>query len=914
MHRSLAGCALRRCRVANAAASLCLAVACVPALTPRMAAADEPAPNILFILADDLGYMDVNSFAERLTGTPAAQQFYETPNLDRLADSGVSFTQAYTTPLCAPTRSALMTGQYGPTLGFTTATPGGIRAYYHADITPPAGFQLHDQLPQNSANSTQPLLRGTTLMALPTGSAPGEPNVTTFAEAMPDHHRAFTGKWHLGSHGATGYQPQDNGYDEALSHIDAGSAPYFGWENNFRNSTNQHTGENKGSVSSFDSGEDYLTDDQAARAADFIQRRHQSAPDAPWMMEVSLLAVHTPIQAKQEDIDYFEGKATQGWNGHTNATYAGMIKSMDDAVGTLLDTLEATGELQNTAIVFMSDNGGIAPLEPDDDTITNNAPLRGAKAQIYEGGVRVPLIVSAPFLNHATGVASDAIVDATDIAPTLLDLGGYDSQAFVNQVDGDGSSLRPLLDDPTNAAGAFERDTIYFHYPYYVGITTPSQSPSAGIRRGDWKLVLDETGYVELFNIADDISETTDLSATHPEIAARLYWMLRNWQDAEVDDRYRPSPNPNYTGGTTWPEPRDLNLVYAAYEENSITGDANLDGDVDDRDYDRWNADFGGQGALEGDLNNDASVTASDYAVWRSNAGRSIYDVASKPEPAFVFSDTFDAPADSADINLDLALRQSGGAVDTAYTTEGGAIDLLASRNLTGDDGVLRLTTAGSATPGPTSSELNLETDFSPHVAGKTWTLEYEAYTEFTPVGLGGNTWDAVSVGDDAGFDGPSSASADFSMLLRPQTGGIVLWQDGVSTGGFSVTDDSDADTDLAGDRYRVSIEFDEAADGLSALVTITYTMLEGADFDTPGAVTTLAPFAISFSDAERYIEFKAFNGSFLEGEQHEFVLDNLRISVAEPAASSAAVVPEPCGLALILAILLPLGTHRRLL
>jgi arylsulfatase A-like enzyme len=537
---------------------------------------DDQVPNVLFILADDLGSMDVNSFAERLSGTPAAQQFYETPNIDRLAQRGVSFTQAYSTHLCTPTRAALLTGKYAATLGFTSATVIRTKNYYNQNQTPPASYQLHDQIPRTpgQAENRNQLINGTTLMALPSGFR-GEPDVTTFIEAMPGHHRAFTGKWHLGSYGATGHQPKDNGFDEILLRLDNTGSSYFNWKYKFQKATNRYTGENMSSIGPFNSGEAYLTDDMGARAEDYILRRHQTAPNDPWMLEVSFFAVHVPIIAKNADRRYFNAKSTKGWNGQKNADYAGMIKSMDDAVGRILDTLEATGELDNTVIVFMSDNGGVSSRKPGDNAPTTNTPLRGGKAQLYEGGVRVPLIVSAPFLNHPTNVTSDAIVDATDIAPTILDLAGYDSSAFVTQFDCDGESLRPLLADPMNANAEFSRDTVFYHFPYYVKITDPMTPPTSGIRMGDWKLIVDETGYVELFNIRDDLSEQLDLSSVHPQIAGRLYWVLRNWQENEVPERYRSKPNPNYEPivESNWHPYRDLDQIYDEYRNASIAGD-----------------------------------------------------------------------------------------------------------------------------------------------------------------------------------------------------------------------------------------------------------------------------------------------------------------------------------------------------
>ncbi len=203
-------------------------------------AAEQPV-NVVFILADDLGICDVTGYAQRFTGTAIQDMYYETPHLDRLVSEGMAFSQAYACQLCSPTRASLLTGKNAARVGVTTATPGSVKSYYNQGISPPAGYLPQDAIYWgDKIKVEQALVNGSTLLALPAGR-PGDRarDEITLAEALKDHHSAFIGKWHLGGHGAEGWQPQDQGFEE-LSYFDAGGSVYFDWEKQWNRRSKIH--------------------------------------------------------------------------------------------------------------------------------------------------------------------------------------------------------------------------------------------------------------------------------------------------------------------------------------------------------------------------------------------------------------------------------------------------------------------------------------------------------------------------------------------------------------------------------------------------------------------------------------------------------------------------------------------------
>ena len=510
-------------------------------------------PNVIVILADDLGIVDMNAYASKFTGETASQMYYETPNLDRLTKEGLAFSQAYACHLCSPARASLLTGKYAARTGFTTAVGGNVRTFYNQAIEPPQGYVAQDALVwKDKIDIQQALLNGTTR----DGLASGHPldngqNETTLAEAMPDHDSAFIGKWHLGGHGSEGWQPADQGFEE-ISYLDEGGSPYFNWRGIWDSGKKLHpkTPQEKllRGKSGGDLGQEYLTDELTEHAIKYLQRKAgaKGTDNKPFFLHFCHFAVHTPFQGRADDVAHFEQKATRGWNGHDNAVYAAMLKRLDVSVGRILDTLEETGLDENTLIVFMSDNGGVMYTDP---LATNNAPFKGGKGTHFEGGIRVPLVIR--WKGHVDGDRwSNVPVDCNDIFPTVLELMGYDTSEHKKSGGIDGRSIAPLLDDPSNANGEYPRDTFFQHYPLNVIVKSPEDgfpsAPSSAIRSGDWKLIFDWSGAMRLYNIVDDPHEENELSAAMPDKARELFIELNDWIDKNVDVKYTPALNPAY--------------------------------------------------------------------------------------------------------------------------------------------------------------------------------------------------------------------------------------------------------------------------------------------------------------------------------------------------------------------------------
>jgi arylsulfatase A-like enzyme len=512
-------------------------------------------PNILFILADDLGYSDVNAFAAKATGESKDRMFYETPNIDRLAASGIAFSQAYAYQLCSPTRASLLTGKNAPSLGFTTATPQTARSFYALNQQPPAAYlPLDARYWGDPIQTPQALLNGSTLLALPSGSRTDHGrDELTFAEALTGYRSAFIGKWHVGGHGAKGYQPRDQGFEE-IAYFDAGGSQFFKWRQLWDSKTkNDPTMPQKELLwgnSGEDTGEDYLTDNLTTQADRFIRSHHQTLPDQPFLLYFCQFAVHSPIQAKQQDIDYFETKPTKGWRGHTDATYAGMIRSLDQSVGRLMATLDELKLTHNTLVVFMSDNGGVSYLTKQGGTpTTSNYPFKGGKAMMFEGGIRVPLIFRWPAAIPA-GNWSDIPVAASDLFPTLVQAGGIDPETLRARHRIDGHSLVSLFKDPANKNKGYVRDTFIWHYPFNVAPLHPDDglplTPHSAIRKGDFKLIFDWNGRLWLHDIKNDPHENHNLAESMPDKTRELFLELNDWLDANVATKYMPALNPDY--------------------------------------------------------------------------------------------------------------------------------------------------------------------------------------------------------------------------------------------------------------------------------------------------------------------------------------------------------------------------------
>ena len=387
-------------------------------------------------------------------------RFNETPNIDRLAAEGLRFTQGYTAaPVCSPTRASLMTGQYPARIGITD--------YLEIDDE---HFLSPDYITLNERLKSVGYVSG------------------------------LVGKWHLmGDYQKRRGAPQLHGFDEVIvsetQYIGPGDYfhPYFFMPD----------------VPARESPE-YLTDRLNSEALDFIKRNRER----PFFLFLSHYAVHTELAAKPDLLPKY-GRKPGVAKQQNNPTMAAMLESVDEGVGHIMRTLDAFGLSENTLIVFTSDNGG-------EIGVTTNAPLRAGKSTLYEGGIRVPVIVRWP-ARIKPGTTDATPIITADYYPTFLQAAGV--SADHSQVV-DGVSLMPLF----QGSGRLQRDTLYWHYPlakpHFLG------GPSSGaIRSGDFKLIeFYDTGKVELYNLRNDIGEQHDLAATMPEEVVELRRKLAAWR------------------------------------------------------------------------------------------------------------------------------------------------------------------------------------------------------------------------------------------------------------------------------------------------------------------------------------------------------------------------------------------------
>jgi arylsulfatase A-like enzyme len=400
-------------------------------------AADRP--NVVFILADDLGIHDLGCYG---------RAEHRTPRLDRLASEGTRFTCAYAAqPICSPSRAAILTGKAPARLHLTTYLPGRPDA------------------------PSQKLLQPKICMELPLEE-------TTLAERLraAGYATACIGKWHLGG---PGFGPEQQGFDV----VHPGSA-------------NTRPSEQEGGKGEFD-----LT--RASLA--FIEENR----DRPFFLYLAHNTPHIPLGAAPERVaenrDAF------------NPTYAAMMQVLDESVGRLLDRLEALRLADRTIVVFTSDNGGLHVLESPDSPATHNTPFRAGKGFLYEGGLRVPLIVRWPGHVPAGRVVPDPVIN-TDWTPTLAEFCGADATGMP-----DGASLAGLL-----RGEAAPRRALFWHFPHY---TNQGGRPGGAVREGVWKLILhEEDGRAELYNLADDPSERNDRSAQEPSLVDAMKSRLEAWR------------------------------------------------------------------------------------------------------------------------------------------------------------------------------------------------------------------------------------------------------------------------------------------------------------------------------------------------------------------------------------------------
>jgi arylsulfatase A-like enzyme len=463
-------------------------------LLPGVAlAANKKRPNFLFVLVDDLGATDLRCFGST---------FYDTPNLDKLAKSGMKFLDAYAAcPVCSPTRAAIMTGRH------------------------PVRVNITDWIKGNGGKNRR-LLTPEDLHQLPHEE-------TTIAEVLKDngYQTFFAGKWHLGH---KDFWPESQGFDINRGGHHKGSPP-GGYYSPYKNPALED-GPDK----------EYLPDRLTDETIEFIKTRDAKKP---FLAYLAFYTVHTPIQAAPRHVKKYRQRADElpelpdgGFvaDHHVNTKirqdrpdYASMVQAMDDNVGRLMSALDQLKLSDDTVVIFTSDNGGLSTL-PRPSGPTSNYPLRSGKGWCYEGGIRVPLIIRAPGVTKP-GSVTDQPVISMDFFPTMLNLAGI---AQKPKLHADGTDLTALIKDGKE----LKRDAIYWHYPHYHG---SGWTPGAAIRAGKWKLIeFFEDSHIELYDLASDPGEQNDLAEKMPEKAAQVYKMLKDWQ--KKLSAKLPTPNPDY--------------------------------------------------------------------------------------------------------------------------------------------------------------------------------------------------------------------------------------------------------------------------------------------------------------------------------------------------------------------------------
>lgn len=469
---------------------LCGCLVAATAIAPHSLGAEPPEakrPNVVVFLVDDLGYMDI--------GANHPDCFYDTPNINGLAGSGMRFTDGYAAnPVCSPTRYSLMTGKYPTRVQATNFFTGNRSARFR-----PA--PLKNRMPLEEVTLAQ-----------------------VFKEA--GYATFFAGKWHLGP--GEEYLPQHRGFDVNIGGWERGG-PYSG-KKYFAPFENPQIKEESPAG-------DHLPARLARETAKFIEDNK----DQPFLAYLAFYSVHTPLMGRPDLVEKYTKKAApisgdefaeeeQVWpNGkprrvrilQKHPVYAAMVEAMDQAVGRVLRQLEDSGVADRTLVVFTSDNGGLSTSE---GSPTSNLPLRGGKGWVYEGGIREPWIVRYPGVTRPGSVSAEPIC-SIDLFPTLAAVAGIPVEHEVDGVD-----LRPALE-----GGTLNRDALFWHYPHYGN---QGNFPGGAIREGDYKLVERyEDGRVHLYHLKDDPGEARDLAAAQSERVERMRERLHAWY-LDVDAQF----------------------------------------------------------------------------------------------------------------------------------------------------------------------------------------------------------------------------------------------------------------------------------------------------------------------------------------------------------------------------------------
>jgi len=452
-------------------------------------------PNVVFILADDLGWRDTGVYGSA---------FFETRHIDALARRGMRFTDAYAaSPVCSPTRASLLTGLHPARLGMTRPQAHVAREILEASL-------------RDRGSEREPALQAESVTRL-------KLEYVTLAEAFraAGYRTAHFGKWHLGPEP---YDPLHQGFDVDLPHTPAEGptggylGPWAFWP--ARGGEGEH-----------------IEERMAEEAKQFMRENR----DRPFFVNYWAFSVHAPVGGRASLIAKYRAKADPE-SPQRNPVMGAMVESLDDAVGTLTRALDELGIADETIVVFFSDNGGMVHLESEGSPVTSNLPLRSGKSSIYEGGVKVPLIVVWPGVIRP-GSTSGELVQSIDLVPTLLAMTGVEAPA---EQRFDGVSIVPALE-----GGRLDREAIFVHHPHYGA--PAAHKPSTSVRKGDWKLIrfyADGPGQADRFELYDlraDSGERNDLAAARPDQVAALAPLIDRF--LEQTGAVVPKPNPAYREG-----------------------------------------------------------------------------------------------------------------------------------------------------------------------------------------------------------------------------------------------------------------------------------------------------------------------------------------------------------------------------
>ncbi|MDB4408678.1 sulfatase [Akkermansiaceae bacterium] len=442
-------------------------------------AAQASQPNIIFIFVDDLGWADVKCYGN---------DFIDTPRIDQLAKDGLRFTNFYASgAVCSPTRCAVQSGQNQVRIGITAHIPGHWRPFEKV-ITPQ------------------------TTMALPL-------DTITVAESMQTsgYKTGYVGKWHLGTNPQFG--PANQGYEFAAE-INGAHLP--------------GTYQTKNKKITQPKADQFRTDYETQLCETFIRENKEK----PFFLMLSPFQVHIPLAGKSELVEKYRARSAERNRKLPHPVYAAMVEEVDTMVGRIVDEIEAQGLTESTMIVFTSDNGGLYRRydyrEHADDNVATQAPLKGEKGALHEGGIRIPTIVKYPGKVTA-GTSCSELAISHDFYPTFIQA----AEGHLPKTQTiDGYSLLPLFSAPDTK---LQRKSLHWHYPHYH-----HDRPASAIREHDWKLIeyLDGSGDIELYNLAEDLGEKKNLATEKKGRVADLKKKLHTWR-TEVSARM-PLPNPSY--------------------------------------------------------------------------------------------------------------------------------------------------------------------------------------------------------------------------------------------------------------------------------------------------------------------------------------------------------------------------------